>query len=140
MSAEKSYRGVQTREVWDFRLSTASPVLHNSGKTWRIDIHPLVDGTGTPLESIETDIPVEKGEKGLIKGQAACFAILRTMRDKYSHPDIEELKPVAAAINAKADSISALLEGKSRAEAMEFLSGNFEKAVAELETELGEQS
>ena len=90
------HKGVNIEEVWDYRLSNATPVLHNSGEFWRVDIHPVRDGTGEPLESHVTDIPCTKGDTHDPVKIAACYDWLRTVRDKYSRDDIDEIKPLIA--------------------------------------------
>ena len=93
--SKSTYKGVDIREVWDFRLSTGCPYLFNSGETWVIKIIAN-DGSGV-LEEIVTDIPT--GD--IIEGQQKCYPILRDIRDKYSRPNIDELKEPVAAINAE---------------------------------------
>lgn len=126
--------GINIGEVWDYRLSTATPVLQNSGEFWRIEIHPKANGTGVPLETIQTDIPCEKGDARDPVKVAKCFNLILGVRDKYSLPNIEELKPRVAKINAKAAMLANALKGKTVAE------GNVivEKALKELSADIGE--
>lgn len=95
----KKYAGLDIREVWDWRLSTAQPILFNDKETWviRIYANQAPDGESALLEEVVTDIPTDGG---IVEGQAACYPIIRDLRDKYSRPDIEELKPRVAEINA----------------------------------------
>ncbi len=121
-------KGVSTREVWDFRLSTAS-VRIVRGKTWIVEIWSKtlpdhlpertvwdVDGEtgenmpGTdrvvpatppaePLRVYDTKIPVEKGDSHDREKIKICLEWLEKQRDDFALPSIEELKPVVAEIN-----------------------------------------
>lgn len=96
----KKYQGVDIREVWDWRLSIAQPILFNNGEIWiiRIYANEAADGESALLEEIETDIPT--AGVSIIEGQQRCYPMLREIRDKYSRDNIDELKPKVAAINA----------------------------------------
>lgn len=146
MSTPKSYPGKDIREVWDFRLSHGTPMLFNSGETWRIKVfandphneawkdHPgkeimpisaqdeargLKPNIRVVLEDIETDIPTSTTT--IEEGQALCYPYLRKVRDKYSRSGIEHRKPVVALINSAVAKLQQLqAEGKT-AEAQAFL-------------------
>ena len=101
------FAGVNIREVWDFRLSTAVPHIDTRGGTWVVNIcsrnNPdSVDGKAVqaPLESFDTGIASEKGDSYDPAKVAACYDWLLSVRDKYSLDNIEELKPIVAKINA----------------------------------------
>lgn len=101
------HQGKDIREVWDWRLSKGNPILYNSGDTWVVKIHAN-DGSGV-LEEFISDIPtVKNGESSPYDYEAIaqCYDWLRTVRDKYSRPDIERLKPEVAAINARNKELS----------------------------------
>lgn len=103
------FQGLDIREVWDFRLSEACPYLFNSGEFWVIRI-VANDGSGV-LEEIETDIPTVNPPtaQSIVEGQRQCYPILYSIRDKYSRPDIDDLKPVVAEINEKNRQLAAAL-------------------------------
>ena len=103
-------------EVWDYRLSEAQPINYRGQKpviqpnggvlmeetgTWVAVVWPQND-RGEPLEVHDTGVPVEPGDTHDGPGLDACYAFYRSVRDKYSRPDIEELKPAVASIR-KAD-------------------------------------
>lgn len=120
--------GNYTREVWDFRLSTAS-VRIVRGKTWVVEIWSKtlpdhlpkrtvwdVDGetgenipgtdrvvpqtpSAEPLRTYDTKIPVEKGDSHDRKKLKVCLKWLKEQRDDFALPNIEELKPAVAEIN-----------------------------------------
>lgn len=123
MAKTKTFEGKKIREVWDFRLSYASPVLYNSGAFWVIHIyannphhdawkdHPGREETNgnvrVLLEEIVTDIPTlpngdpkERMTPEAIKaGQQACYPILYKVREKYTRDNFELRKPVVKLIN-----------------------------------------
>ncbi len=97
-------------EVWDYRLSTASPMLYCGIPAGREDHFP----EGTPLDKWVVAI-YDNGENpkplavhvtsvgitGGIQdhdGYDACYEWLRSVRDEYSRDDIEDLKPKVAKI------------------------------------------
>lgn len=87
------------REVWDYRLSTAVPTIYNQdGENWRVEIHSKGENNDV-LEAHDTGIPSTPMDNWNDEALDACYAWLRTVRDKYSLPDIEERKPLVAAIN-----------------------------------------
>lgn len=106
MAKGNKYLGVDIREVWDWRLSIAQPILFNDGETWVIRIYANVakDGESALLEEIETDIPTAGTD--IVEGQARCYPLLRAIRDKYSRDDIDERRQMVAEINARNKSIS----------------------------------
>ena len=95
-------------EVWDYRLSTAQPMNYRGAS----DIPGVPDSTNwiacvydlgsknEPLECHDTGVPVVAGDLHDGAGLDACFAFYRSVRDKYSRPEIEELKPEVAVIRA----------------------------------------
>ena len=103
------YAGVDIKEVWDFRLSRAAPVIVRGKEFWEIQIwakdNPAYDPEkpetlAKPLEVISTDIKVEPGDEYDTAKVAACYELMYKVRDNYSLPDIEERKPLVAKINA----------------------------------------
>ena len=95
--SEKQFEGVDIREVWNFRLSTAVPTIHREGGTWVVHIHSKVDG-GEPLESHDTGIEAVSGDQFNKDNLIACYKWLYSVRDKYALEDIEERKPHVAQI------------------------------------------
>lgn len=103
--------GEDIREVWDFRLSEASPALYNSGETWVVKIHPN-DERNEVLEEYDTGIQTVVGGKRSYfdkKAIVSCFDWLRTVRDKYSRDQLELRKPVVALINASNKEINLIM-------------------------------
>lgn len=99
----KTFEGKNINEVWDFRLSTAVPVILNSGETWIVQIHSkdnpdydpnTPEAIAAPLEEYDTGIPCEVGDAQDPVKVAKCYEWLHSVRDKYARPDIEELKPL----------------------------------------------
>ncbi len=91
--------GVNTREVFDYMLSTVTPTTYNrglKGKSWVIELN--CQATGELKESHDTGIPCEKGDSNDLEKRKKCFEWLKSVRDKYARPDIEELKPEVAVI------------------------------------------
>lgn len=99
---KKVIDGTDVRQVWDWRLSTAQPINFNNGETWVCKIIAN-DGSGV-LEEHDTGIPtVKNGKRDFHDYEAvkACHEWAYSVRDKYSRPNIEELKPRVAEINAE---------------------------------------
>ena len=101
-------------EVWDYRLSTAQPLNYRGqlptliNGAWVLVAHPnwvacvyAKDERNEPLECHDTGSPVIDGDLHDGAGLDACFAFYRSVRDKYSRPDIEELKPDVAKLRAE---------------------------------------
>ena len=90
------------REVWDFRLSTATPLIDRTSGKWVVKIFAKVnpDGTGEPLEEYDTGIDHVVGDAHDGEKLDVCYEWLRSVRDDYAHPDIDKLKPVVVKINA----------------------------------------
>lgn len=92
-------------EVWDYRLSTAHPINYKGGLpggedtgTWHACVYSQGDGHEL-LEHHDTGVPVERGgDADNEPGINACYEFYRSVRDKYSRDDIEELKPKVAQI------------------------------------------
>lgn len=91
-------QGLDIKEVWDYRLSTAVPTIYNQGKTWVVAIHSKGE-SNDPLETHDTGVSTEKGDTYDTDKVKVCFEWLKSVRDKYSLPDIEERKPLVAKIN-----------------------------------------
>lgn len=89
-------KGINTRKVFDHYLSTVTPTIYNSGKFWRI-VLDYKDGSGV-AEAVETNIPCEKGDTYDCEKIKCCFEWIKSVRDKYSMPNLEELKPKVAVI------------------------------------------
>lgn len=92
----KEINGIDIREVWDFRLSIASPILYVDGDTWVVKIYAN-DGGGL-LEEHDTGVE-STGDVHDTNGTKACFEWLYSVRDKYSRDHIELRKPVVKMIN-----------------------------------------
>ena len=101
------HKGEAIREVWDWRLSTACPMLFNSGDTWVVKIMAN-DGSGV-LEEHDTGHPTGEHNPHDTKAIAKCYDWLRTVRDKYSRDHIELRKPVVALINNANREINAIM-------------------------------
>ena len=105
----KKFQGKHILEVWDFRLSTASPLIRNDiGDTWLVQIwandNPDYDPEdpstlAVPLEEHDTGIPVEVGDHQDAEKMKVCYEWLYSVRDKYSREHIELRKPVTKLIN-----------------------------------------
>jgi hypothetical protein len=112
----KTFKGVDIREVWDFRLSTAVPQINREGGTWVVYIYakdnadyipgqPPVE----PLDTYDTGIQSESGDQFDTKKIKVCYKWLYSQRDKYSKPNIENLKPHVAKINTINDALNAAM-------------------------------
>ncbi len=126
--------GINTREVWDFRLSTACVRIMRL-ETWIVEIwaknlpdhvpeHKDDDGNvipatpdALPLAVHDTGISVVKGDHHDTAKMKVCFEWLLTQRDKYALDDIEERKPAAAEINRINMEMAEAQAGLSPAEA-----------------------
>ena len=99
-------------EVWDYRLSTAQPMnyrggipgvdkegklLHQPTGTWIACVYSQGKDNEL-LECHDTGVKVVEGDLHDGKGLDACFKFYRSVRDKYSHEEIEDLKPIVAEI------------------------------------------
>jgi len=107
----KEFAGVNTLEVWDFRLSVGSPVLYANGEFWKVCVYANNPGDKDRVVLAEhtTDVKTN-GDVHDVKGIRACYAWLHTIRDKFARDHIELRKPIAKAINganAKANAINA---------------------------------
>lgn len=105
----RRYPGVNIREIWDYRLSSAVPCIDTTGGTWVAQVwrkenipfdpanpeHTLA----TPLETYDTGIKTTLNDSKDCDKVSACYVWLITVRDKYSLPDIEERKPLVKKIN-----------------------------------------
>ena len=96
---------MRIEDVWDYRLSTAAPLIDRRSGTWVVQIwsknNPDYDpaaGPARPLEEYDTGIPFVPGDEHDEEKISICYDWLLSVRDKYSRPDIEELKPVVARI------------------------------------------
>jgi hypothetical protein len=105
----KELKGIDIKEVWDYRLSTVSIFIDNRGATWKVVVmkkrnqdydpkHP--ETLAKPLEVIDTHIPSTINDTWDTNKTKACFEIIYKIRDKYSRPDIEDLKPKVKNLNA----------------------------------------
>lgn len=121
------HKGENIREVWEYRLSTATPRIMRGLKTWIVEIWSqtlpdhipahtahdwkdgeVVPGTARQVSATELPEPLAVFDTGIETGDdvmpsretvAICYDWLRSVRDDYSRPDIEKLKPRVAAIN-----------------------------------------
>ena len=101
---------MEIRDVWDYRLSTASVMIDRISGTWVVkiisknnpDYDPAKPETlAKPLEVYDTGLPWEEGDEYDESKLTVCYDWLRTVRDKYALPNIEQLKPRVKAINEK---------------------------------------
>ena len=103
----KTFAGKDIREVWDWRLSNANPILYNNEDLWIVRIFDNAAPAGERVLLAEhiTDMETvgENGERNVhdYAAIAECYEWLYGVRDQYSKENIEELKPEVAAINAK---------------------------------------
>ena len=102
-------KGVSIDEVWDYRLSNATPLIDRRGGTWVVQIwakdNPDYDPSdpatlAKPLVEHDTGLKAEHGDQFDAAKIAVCYEWLLTVRDQYSRDDIEELKPLVAQINS----------------------------------------
>jgi hypothetical protein len=122
----KKFEGVDIKEVWNFRLSTAVPQINRDGGTWVVAIYAksnpdYVEGgkPAEPLEVHDTGIPSEPGDHHDVDKVKKCFEWLYSVRDKYALPEIEELKPAVAKIElANSKLVEALAGYRSITEAL----------------------
>ncbi len=98
-------------EVWDYRLSKAHPILFPGfpekvegytealSKNWVVCVYDQGENN-TPLELHDTGIVFTKqaDDKNWQAGHDACYKFLRSVREKYSRPEIEKLKPLVVEI------------------------------------------
>lgn len=106
--AKKSFRGVDIKEVWNFRLSTAVPqIMRVPGGNWICQIwakdNPDYDPEkpetlAKPLEEYDTGIPFEPGDAYDAAKVAKCHEWFYSRRDDYSLDNLELRKPVVAII------------------------------------------
>lgn len=98
----KKFKGVDIKEVWNSRLSTAVPCITRSSGTWVAEVwskkNPDYDPSNpdtvaVPIESYDTGIKVEPGDEYDAEKVIACYEWFYSVRDKYSLDNIEELKP-----------------------------------------------
>ncbi len=89
-------------EVWDFRLSLGSPILYCDKKHWKVKVWantPNLNEDKTLLAEYETDIVSDNNPRNK-EGINACYIWLKSIRDKFSRPNIELRKPVTNLINS----------------------------------------
>ena len=102
MTAKKAtdFKGVEIREVFDFRLSKGAAFLFNSGEYWAVKIisNTSPDGAAETLAEHVTDVRAKVLPPEV--GVAACYAWLHSVRDNHERDNIELRKPVVALINA----------------------------------------
>lgn len=117
--------GKNTREVWDYRLSTASIYIDRRGGTWVCVIvsksNPdYVEGAEPtePLETYDTGIEAVEDDEYDTAKVAACYEWFKSVRDKYSHPNIEQLKPMAAKANKLMAEYAEITQGMDRIQAI----------------------
>jgi hypothetical protein len=118
-------QGKNIREVWDFRLSRATPLIDRRSGTWVVHIYDKVnpdydpkkpETEAKPLESHDTKIPAVEGDQFDTAKVKVCYEWLLKVRDKYALEDIEERKPIVAEINAANEKLAQLGAGKTPAE------------------------
>lgn len=118
--------GINIREVWDFRLSSAVPGIDTRSGTWVVSIYakenPDYDPENPttlalPLETYDTGIKSVEGDEYDTVKVSVCYEWLKSVRDKYSLDNIEELKPSVANTNKLTASLSRACRGLSPAQA-----------------------
>lgn len=122
------FEGVNIREVWDYRLSSAVPQIYTRGGTWVVQIwaksSPDYDPSkpetmAKPIEEHDTGIKAEAGDERDNEKLKTCYEWLLTRRDDYALENIEEIKPVVATINAATAKLAELQSGLTRAQVSE---------------------
>ena len=100
-------KGIDIKEVFDYRLSTASVFIDRRSGAWVCVVasknnpdHVEGNEPAKPLETYDTGIKVTKGDAYDTAKIKVCFEWFLSIRDKYALPNIEELKPHVAKINA----------------------------------------
>ena len=110
--------GKNIKEVWDYRLSTATILIDRRSGTWVVqiwaknspDYDPEKPETlAQPLEIFDTEIPWEDGDEYSSENLTVCFEWLLTVRHAYALPNIEALKPAVVRLD-KANAALAELE------------------------------
>lgn len=101
------FQGLNILEVWDFRLSTAVPVIDNSGPEWVVkiylkqgpDFNPARPNQVTkPIREYRTGIMSEPGDALDAEKVAKCYEWLYTQRNDFARADIEILRPLVQAL------------------------------------------
>lgn len=98
-------QGIDIREVWDYRLSTATPLIDRRSGTWvaqvwaksNTDYDPA--NPATPLKEYDTGLLAESGDQFNADKLKVCYEWFLSVRDEFSRDDIEEIKPLVAQIN-----------------------------------------
>lgn len=115
-------------EVWDYRLSTAAPLVYR-GLPDGVDFANCDEGNwlGVVCDKGDNNEPLEVFDSGVaaMHGDTdeqmpdSIYEFFRSVRDKYSLPNIEELKPwcadirVADKLRQKAtDAYNAVMKGE----------------------------
>jgi hypothetical protein len=108
-------KGVDIREIWNHRLSRAVPCIDRRGGTWVAQIWAKSnpdfkpgDTPAVPLESFDTGVPAVVGDEHDREKICVCYDWLKSRREEYSLPNIEELKPLVAEIEVKNQELHAL--------------------------------
>ena len=110
-------RGENILEVWDYRLSTAVPLIDRRDGTWVVAVYAKNNNTGEPVESYNTGIESVDGDEYDREKVTVCYEWLLTVRDRYSLPDIEGLKPLASRANQLQAELSEIQRGMSAIDA-----------------------
>lgn len=122
------FEGVNIREVWDYRLSSAVPQVDRRSGTWVVQIlaksNPDYDPSkpetmAKPLEVHDTGIKAVTGDEYDCDKLKVCYEWLLTRRDDYALENIEEMKPVVAKINALNAKLGELQSGLTSAQVKE---------------------
>jgi hypothetical protein len=91
------FKGIDIREVWDFRLSKGTPILYDTGKYYEVHICDNKNNSNVLLKHI-TSVPTINDPHDPV-GPKACFEWLYTVRDQFSLDNLEIRKPVVKMIN-----------------------------------------
>jgi len=113
------------KEVWDYRLSTATVMIDRRSGTWvvkifskiNLDYDPAKPETeAQPLEEFDTGIKWEENDEYDKDKLEVCFNWLLDVRDEYALPNIEVLKPLAKRLDTANRNLAELEKNLTPAE------------------------
>jgi len=76
--------GENIKEVWDYRVSTATPIINTSTGNWVCEVWSQSDSNNQLLESFDTKIKVEPADHSDRAKLVVCFKWFKSVRDKYT--------------------------------------------------------
>lgn len=104
------------KEVWDYRLSTATPTLYSLvGENWRVELYDKA--TGQIVGAFDSGIPSTPEDPHNLEGMRPCYEWLLSVRDDFAYKNIEKLKPVVAEIERLRHAFLDAAEGLTVAQA-----------------------